>query len=63
MSRLLASMSDVRAAFGTRDQATIRDSASELWSRISTSAGLFLVTDPRGQGDCVAGRSHGAFAA
>ena len=48
VSRLLASMSDVRAAFGTRDQATIRDSASELWSRISTSAGLFLVTDPRG---------------
>jgi signal transduction histidine kinase len=42
-------MSDVRAAFGTRDQATIRDSASELWSRISTSAGLFLVTDPRGK--------------
>ena len=49
VSRLLAGMSDVRAAFGTRDQATIRDSASELWSRISTSAGLFLVTDPRGR--------------
>ena len=49
VSRLMASMSDVRAAFGTRDQATIRDSASELWSRISTSAGLFLVTDPRGR--------------
>ena len=48
VSRLLASMSDVRGAFGTRDQATIRDSASELWSRISTSAGLFLVTDPQG---------------
>ena len=49
VSRLLAGMSDVRAAFGTRDQATIRDSASDLWSRISTSAGLFLVTDPRGR--------------
>jgi signal transduction histidine kinase len=49
VSRLLAGMSDVRAAFGTRDQATIRDSASDLWSRISTSAGLFLVTDPRGK--------------
>src|ERR1035438_8439774 len=48
VSRLLASMSDVRAAFGTGDEATIRDSASELWSRISTSAGVFLVTDPRG---------------
>src|ERR1035437_8806237 len=42
VSRLMASMSDVRGAFDTRDQATIRDSASELWSRISTSAGLFL---------------------
>ena len=49
VSRLMASMSDVRSAFGTRDQATIRDSASELWSRISMSAGLFLVTDPRGK--------------
>ncbi len=48
VSRLLASMSDVRAAFGTGDEATIRDSAGELWSRISTSAGVFLVTDPRG---------------
>jgi signal transduction histidine kinase len=48
VGRLMASMSDVRAAFGTRDQATIRDSASELWSRISTSTGVFLVTDPRG---------------
>ena len=49
VSRLLAGMPDVRAAFSTGDQATIRDSASELWSRISTSAGLFLVTDPRGR--------------
>jgi signal transduction histidine kinase len=49
VSRLLAGMPDVRAAFSTGDQATIQDSASELWSRISTSAGLFLVTDPRGK--------------
>ena len=49
VSRVVASMSDVRAAFSTRDQATIRDSAGELWSRISDSAGLFLVTDPRGK--------------
>jgi signal transduction histidine kinase len=49
VSRLMASMSDVRRAFGTRDQATIRDSASELWARISMSAGIFLVTDPRGK--------------
>jgi signal transduction histidine kinase len=32
-SALLASMSDVRAAFGTRDRATIRDTAGELWAR------------------------------
>ncbi len=49
VSRVVASMSDVRAAFSTKDQATIRDSAGELWSRISDSAGLFLVTDPRGR--------------
>jgi signal transduction histidine kinase len=49
VSRVVASMSDVRAAFSTGDQATIRDSAGELWSRISDSAGLFLVTDPRGR--------------
>jgi signal transduction histidine kinase len=49
VSRVVASMSDVRGAFSTGDQATIRDSAGELWSRISDSAGLFLVTDPRGR--------------
>ena len=57
VSRMLASMSGrarrvrhraIRPPSGTR--------ASEMWSRISTSAGLFLVTDPRGQGDRVAGR-------
>ena len=63
VSRLLASMSDVRAAFGTRDQATIRDTASELWSRISTSAGLFLVTDPRGKVIASLGGVDGALAA
>ncbi len=49
VSLVVASMSDVRSAFSTGDQATIRDSAGELWSRISNSAGLFLVTDPRGR--------------
>jgi signal transduction histidine kinase len=49
VSLVVASMSDVRGAFSTGDQATIRDSAGELWSRISNSAGLFLVTDPRGK--------------
>jgi signal transduction histidine kinase len=48
ISRVMASMSDVRAVFGTRDRATISDKAGELWSMISDSAGIFLVTDPRG---------------
>lgn len=48
MSRLISGMAHVRAAFGTGDEATIRDSASELWSRISRSDAMFLVTDPNG---------------
>jgi signal transduction histidine kinase len=41
VSLVISSMSDVRAAFRTQDQATIRDTAGELWTRIS-------VTDPQG---------------
>jgi len=48
VSRVVASMSDVRSAFRTGDRATISDTAGELWSKISESAGIFLVTDPRG---------------
>jgi signal transduction histidine kinase len=48
-SALLSTMSDVRAAFGTGDAATIRDTAGELWSRISDQDALFLVTDPHGR--------------
>lgn len=53
VSLVLSSMSDVRAAFGTSDRATIRDTATEIWSRVSQSPGLqasavFLVTDPQG---------------
>ncbi|MDQ6708232.1 MAG: ATP-binding protein [Acidobacteriota bacterium] len=48
VSLVLSNMSDVRAAFGTGDQATIRDTAGEIWSKISQSNGVFLVTDPRG---------------
>jgi signal transduction histidine kinase len=47
-SRILSAMSDVRAAFGTGDAATIRDTAGELWSRISDSTAIFVVTDPTG---------------
>ena len=49
VSRILSTMSDVRAAFSTRDQATIRDSAGELWSKVSDESAVFLVTDPRGR--------------
>lgn len=48
MSLLLSTMSDVRRAFGTGDPATIRDTASELWSTASENA-LLLVTDPKGR--------------
>jgi signal transduction histidine kinase len=46
---LMGAMSDVRAAFMTRDERTIRDSAEELWSRISDQSAAFVVLDPEGQ--------------
>jgi signal transduction histidine kinase len=49
VSLILSAMSDVRAAFSTGDQATIRDTASELWAKISDQNALFLVTDPKGR--------------
>jgi signal transduction histidine kinase len=49
VSRILSGMSDVRAAFSTGDQATIRDSAGELWAKVSDENAVFLVTDPRGR--------------
>jgi signal transduction histidine kinase len=58
VSLILSTMSDVRAAFGTGDQATIRDSAGELWSKISGRVAIFVVTDPRG--NVVASLSSGA---
>ncbi len=48
ISLILSAMSDVRAAFGTGDAATIRDSAGELWSRVSDEDAFFLVTTPDG---------------
>lgn len=48
VSLVLSRMSDVRAAFTTGDQATIRDTAGELWSKVSREEAIFLVTDPRG---------------
>lgn len=48
VSLILSNMSDVRAAFSTGDQATIRDTAKELWTKISREDAIFLVTDPQG---------------
>jgi HAMP domain-containing protein len=48
LSTVLSTMSDLRAVFQTNDRATIRDTAGELWSRISESSAIFVVTDPRG---------------
>lgn len=50
VSEILSTMSDVRAAFSTRDQATIRDTAGELWSKVSSGEdAFFLVSDGRGR--------------
>ncbi len=47
-SALMGAMSDVRAAFLTRDANTIRDSAQDLWSRVSDASAGFLVLDAEG---------------
>lgn len=48
LSLVLSLMSDVRSAFGTGDEATIRDTAGEIWRRIAEEDAIFLVTDPDG---------------
>jgi signal transduction histidine kinase len=48
VSLVLSRMSDIRAAFSTRDAATIRDTAGEVWDKIARRGALFLVTDPDG---------------
>ena len=49
VSSILSTLPEVRLAFGTGDQATIQDTAGELWSKISRADAIFLVTDPRGK--------------
>jgi signal transduction histidine kinase len=49
VSLILSNMADVRRAFGPGDPATIRDTAGELWSKVSEEDALFLVTDPQGR--------------
>ena len=63
VSRIISSMSDVRAAFMTRDGATIRDTAQELWSQISEQDAVFLVLDPRGSIIASLGGDYSDFSA
>ena len=50
-SQIISSLPNVRAAFGTHDVATIRDSATEVWETVKQRAeegSFFIVTDPDG---------------
>ncbi len=47
-SRLLSTLEPVRLAVSTGDRATIQDTASEFWSKVSDANAIFLVTDPLG---------------
>ncbi len=49
IGKVISGMPDVRAAFGTGDRATIRDTAAELWRRVSPAEAMFLVTEPSGE--------------
>jgi signal transduction histidine kinase len=49
VSRIMATLPEVRLAFSTGDRATIQDTAKEMWSKISPSNAMFLVTDPAGR--------------
>ena len=49
ISSVISGMADVRAAFMTKDSATIQDSAGELWSHISSGNALLAVVDGNGR--------------
>src|SRR5579862_9602332 len=49
VSKVFSLMSDVRAAVGTQDPATIRDTAGVLWRQISEEDAFFLVADGQGR--------------
>src|SRR5580698_4132296 len=48
VSLVLSRMPQVRAAISTDDKATIRDTAGEVWDKISQPGTLFLIADPDG---------------
>ncbi len=49
VSTIISEMKEVRTALGTGDKATIEDSAGELWSKVSRTDAIFLVTEPNGK--------------
>ena len=49
VNRILSTSDIMRRVFGTGDPATIRDTAGEMWSRVSTEDAFFLVADPQGR--------------
>ncbi|HXP86444.1 MAG TPA: HAMP domain-containing sensor histidine kinase [Bryobacteraceae bacterium] len=49
VSQLLSRMPDVRAVLITRDRATIRDTAQEVWDKLARPGALYLICDPGGQ--------------
>ena len=61
IGQLLSRMPDVRAAFSTGDRATIRDTAGEVWDKVSQPGTLFVICDPRGA--IIAGAGAGAVMA
>src|SRR5579871_4626735 len=48
-SAILSTPDVIRRAFGTGDPATIRDTAGELWSKVSSDDQFFLVSDAQGR--------------
>jgi signal transduction histidine kinase len=49
ISLILSRMPDVRAAFSTGDEATIRDTAQEIWQPLAREDAVFLVCAPDGK--------------
>ncbi|MGA2737148.1 MAG: ATP-binding protein [Bryobacteraceae bacterium] len=49
VSLTLSQMSDVRSAFGTKDDNTIADTANERWKGLHIENSVFLVTDAAGK--------------
>jgi signal transduction histidine kinase len=60
-SFILSQSAAVRAAFGTADQATIHDTAAELWDTVAPKGTIFYVTAPDGRVLTSLGQSSGVL--